>query len=419
MFPEAASSRRCSLDDPRSQERRQHIPMPLQSEAARRRARWLLFSIVAVCISFIPSRPDRLSAQEEFDEVVFLPLLRNGHVTPDRIWDPRLAQRGARLTTPEPSSTIGGYWRLTEAVWFNREESGGRHHIYIEVLDQEGLRLLDVPIAIGWPGNNRVTILTERKEGEPYAADYPMFSLAPAYWARPDTNAPADSVHGMGLGEIDDPDNAHHTSYGLTWQWTAPSAPATPTPTATSTSTPTDASTFTPTSTSTPAPGTPTGTPPSKTTATATGTVTVTPTVTSTPSATATSTSTASPTATPSVTPTVTATTVTALAYQRVEYVNCVADAHASRVEGTVFKNGEPVDDVRVVFNYEPNNDWATDPTLSGPNPPGFYAHIINARTGNWWVWLVNSNGNRISKRGAFTFDEASCTVATLDFHDR
>ena len=137
---------------------------------------------------------------------------------PERIWDPRLDQRGAALV--EAAVTPGqGYWRLAEARWLNTTESQGNHHIYVDTLDKDGKRQVAVPIRIGWDGDS-ATVYTEAKPGEPYAANYPMYNLAPAYSARPDDGAPADRVDGMGLGELLDPYYAHHTSYILIWRWT-------------------------------------------------------------------------------------------------------------------------------------------------------------------------------------------------------
>ena len=98
-------------------------------------------------------------------------------------------------------------------------ESQGRVNIYVDTLDRNGKRQIGVQLRFGWP-DNFATTYTSAKPGELYAADFPMCNLAPIYSAQPDDGAPADRVDGMGLGEIDSPDYAHHTSYGLIWRWT-------------------------------------------------------------------------------------------------------------------------------------------------------------------------------------------------------
>lgn len=135
---------------------------------------------------------------------------------PDRIWDPRLDERGATLV--EATALPGEeYWRLVEARWYNSVEAAGRHHIRMDVLDENGERTAGVPLLVSW-ADGSYPVVSEEKPGEPYAADYAMYALAPAYNAQPYDGRPADRVEGMGLGELDAPDFAHHTSYGLVWQ---------------------------------------------------------------------------------------------------------------------------------------------------------------------------------------------------------
>ncbi len=190
---------------------------------------------------------------------IYLPLITfqvASKIPPPRppIWDPRLDQRGA-IFIPAQVTPGQGYWRLIKAVWFNQDESGGRHHIFVDTLNGSGTRQIDVPVLVSWT-DDTAKIITQAKANEAYAADFAMFAIAPSYQARPDANAPADSVDGMGLGEIDDPAHGVHTSYGLTWQWTIASTP--PEPTLTVTATPiitvTSTATATPTITMTPSP---------------------------------------------------------------------------------------------------------------------------------------------------------------------
>jgi hypothetical protein len=331
---------------------------------------------------------------------LYLPLIQSAAgESCQRYWDPRLTLRGATFH-PASAAPGEGFWCLVRAVWYNSQESGGRRNIFVDTLDQNGVRQTDISVLIRWP-DGETTIVTQAKLGEPYAADFPMQSIAPAYRAQVSDGAPADAVDGMGLGEIDDPFRAHHTSYGLVWQWTLAGA-ATPAPDLTATLTPTV--TTPPTVTNTPS-FTPTGSQTPTTTETLTGTVT----------------SSATPTTNTGETPTPTPTA--SMPFPVAEVAGCTADNQNTRFSGTVFLNGQPLDGVRVVFRFgEGYGDWATNPVVTGPNPPGVYTHIISsgfASQGQWSAWLVNAAGAPISVYATFTTDGpgGACNIVTLNFY--
>lgn len=194
---------------------------------------------------------------------VYLPLVANESPT-EFYWDPRLDQRGAVLI-PAQVQPGQGYWRLVKGVWYAENEPpfAQMHHIFVDTRDATGARQAGVPIRISSLDDATVfqVLRTELKPGEPYAANFPMYAVAPAYRARPADGAPADAVSGMGLGDIERPRWAIHTSYGFVWRWTVAPLPA---PTETPTATPTPEPTATPTETATPTPtetATPTSTP--------------------------------------------------------------------------------------------------------------------------------------------------------------
>jgi hypothetical protein len=137
---------------------------------------------------------------------------------PDREWDPRLDQRGVELTEAQVAPGQG-YWRLVRGVWYDQTESGGRHHIFVDLLDVNGQRLIERPMRVYWNGGETF-IQTQAKPGEPYAADFGMSNPGPSYGAAPADGAPADQLWGMGLGSIEQPHFAIKTSYGFVWQWT-------------------------------------------------------------------------------------------------------------------------------------------------------------------------------------------------------
>lgn len=158
---------------------------------------------------------------EQNDETIYLPIVMKPPEPPEPslpfIWDSRLTQRGAALVKALPPAGEW-YWRLIIGEWQDVRESAGKHHIFMDLLDEYGNRFIGGKIEITWNGG-RTTVMSETKPGEPYGANYPMHNLAPAFSAQP-LGGDADRVTGMGLGSIEDPYHAIHTSYGLVWQWT-------------------------------------------------------------------------------------------------------------------------------------------------------------------------------------------------------
>ena len=356
------------------------------------------------------------STPQELPYTVYLPLIHSPGEPPQTIsWDPRLDQRGATLVRAQVIPGTG-YWQLVKAVWLDANESQGRHHILVDTLGTDGARRTAVPILVRW-SDGATTVTTEAKPGETYSANFAMYSIAPSYSAQPDDGSPADRVEGMGLGEIADPTHGVHTSYGLTWRWTVAAATATPiqpveltavvtapppitsTPTLTTTAAPTtSAVTQTPSVTSTPTP---------KATASATPSLPATPT----------------PTRTPAVTPTSppTSTPQTQYLFSKARVVDCQPSNNGSSFAGYVKLAGQPVAGYSVVFSYEADGNWATQPAVTRDNPLGYYSHIISAgvaRSGNWFAWIVGPNGQRISALASFTTDGfgGNCNVATVNF---
>ena len=174
--------------------------------------RWVWLAVgwlLGISVLIAPWR----GAGQTLPPAVYLPLVAvpAATPTPSLDWDPRLDLRGAHLIPAEH-----GAWRLVRARWLDEQQSAGRHHIYLDTLDADGERVTGVTVRIAWAGGE-ATVTTEAKPGEPYAANYPMFAVAPAYSAQP---TGSDLVGGLGLGSIEQPAYAIHTSYELIWQWT-------------------------------------------------------------------------------------------------------------------------------------------------------------------------------------------------------
>ena len=97
--------------------------------------------------------------------------------------------------------------------------------------------------------------------------------------------------------------------------------------------------------------------------------------------------------------------------------------------EGTTYVNGQPQNGYLVAFSYAPDGPIVAT-MVSGPHEgypgwkTGYYSHIINAtnpQAGNWFVWIVDEQGRRISEIGNFqtTGPGEGCNQAVVDFDSR
>ncbi|MCB9137777.1 MAG: FHA domain-containing protein [Caldilineaceae bacterium] len=131
---------------------------------------------------------------------------------PGRIWDSRLDRLGV---TMEPADVSPGqpYWRLIEARWLNEEQAGGRHHIYVEVLDENGVRQVGHPVTVFWDGGKH-TGAVEDKSPPDLGFNFQMYASGYAYSVRVD-ELPGDIVKGMGMGSIADRFRSVHVAYEL------------------------------------------------------------------------------------------------------------------------------------------------------------------------------------------------------------
>jgi hypothetical protein len=141
-----------------------------------------------------------------------------------RGFDPRLDARGATLTEYTPGSPLGPgeeYYKLVIARWYDVHEAQGKHHILVDVWDRDGRRASGVPVHLINGGD--AVLYTEPKYGEPAAVGLPMYSAGHPYSVR--VGDASDIVGGLGLGTIEQPDVAHHTSYFLVFQATLETLP--------------------------------------------------------------------------------------------------------------------------------------------------------------------------------------------------
>jgi CRP-like cAMP-binding protein len=134
---------------------------------------------------------------------------------PPRDLDPRLA--GLNVGIQEANVQPGqSYWRLVRAYWQNKEESGNDHTIYINVLDENGNRLVGQPVEIRWQDGS-LTVFVEDKPAPEYGANFPMYGTLGSY-SLSVPGLPSDTVVGMGMGTIEQPAFTIHTNFLLTFQ---------------------------------------------------------------------------------------------------------------------------------------------------------------------------------------------------------
>ena len=108
------------------------------------------------------------------------------------------------------------YFRLVRAEWLNEQQSQGRHHIYVEVLDEAGSRLVGAVVRISWAdGEDNIPVLHDKVVEFGMSGDGTLCSYSAQV-----TGLPSDRVVGMGLGTPEHPDLSIHTCFNLTFQRT-------------------------------------------------------------------------------------------------------------------------------------------------------------------------------------------------------
>lgn len=108
------------------------------------------------------------------------------------------------------------YWRLIEVRFADGVESGGKHHIYVDVLDEAGSRIVGHPVTVFW-GDGSHTGPIEDKPAPDFGFNYMMYAAGYAYNVKVD-GLPSDILHGAGMGDVQERFKGIHTSYYLTFQ---------------------------------------------------------------------------------------------------------------------------------------------------------------------------------------------------------
>lgn len=108
------------------------------------------------------------------------------------------------------------YWRIVEVKWGNETESQGKHHIYTEVLDENGGRLVGQPVIVFWHGGQDA-LKTEDKPAPEFACNFPMYKTLGSYNLKVD-GLPSESLIGLGLGTPELPAWTIHTTFYVKFQ---------------------------------------------------------------------------------------------------------------------------------------------------------------------------------------------------------
>jgi hypothetical protein len=128
-------------------------------------------------------------------------------------WDSRLDALGVKLVRAQPAAGETCY-RLVKAKWLSEAESGGRHHIYVDVLDEEGKRILGQRVIVSNGG--QTVLVTEDKPPPGLSCNMPMYAALGTYYCQ--VEGVSDVVTGMGMGSAELPGHMLHTCFELTFQ---------------------------------------------------------------------------------------------------------------------------------------------------------------------------------------------------------
>jgi hypothetical protein len=120
---------------------------------------------------------------------------------------------GVRLVRAQPPAGETCY-RLVKAKWLDVAESVGRHHIYVDVWDEQGQRILGQRVIVSNGG--QTVLVTEDKPLPELSCNMSMHAVLGSYSCQ--VEGISDAVTGMGMGSAEAPNFALHTSFELTFQ---------------------------------------------------------------------------------------------------------------------------------------------------------------------------------------------------------
>jgi len=111
--------------------------------------------------------------------------------------------------------------------------------------------------------------------------------------------------------------------------------------------------------------------------------------------------------------------------YYRSANVSCLPNCGITYIQGTVYEGLNRVNGIIVRLSWQPDGPTVAD-YVSGTDPgkPGMYTFILEPtkpREGTWYVWVVNSSGQRISQFGQINSTlncdgSGACQQGLVDF---
>ena len=136
---------------------------------------------------------------------------------PTADWDHRLSFKLEPPVKLIPAEVESGqtYWRLIRAYWQTPEEGHDKFHIFVNVLNKDGV---PIPQPIIIENGGKLMVPAEPKPDSEYLINYPMSGTLGSYTCYVAGDTPSDRVAGLGLGFAKG--GKDHTSFLLTFQET-------------------------------------------------------------------------------------------------------------------------------------------------------------------------------------------------------
>jgi len=143
------------------------------------------------------------------------PALAAANPAPAIGWDGRLNSIGVRIDGV-PVAAGQAYFRVVDVRWENEQEAQGKHHIYVDVLDEKGARLVGQGVDVLWAGGQE-TLHIEDKPAPEYGGNFPMYAVLGTYQVRVQ-GLPSETLAGLGMGTPELPAWKIHTSFYVKFQ---------------------------------------------------------------------------------------------------------------------------------------------------------------------------------------------------------
>jgi len=124
-------------------------------------------------------------------------------------WDAQLMDELSIAYQPAVVAIGAQFWRLTGIQWLDETASQGMHHVFVEVLDETGARVLEpVTMTMAWSTGactrymeNTPPLQIGERQFPPYGMNCPMYSGGTVYAVSiSGFGLPSDVVRNLGLG---------------------------------------------------------------------------------------------------------------------------------------------------------------------------------------------------------------------------